>query len=120
MALDSSYRTRILPPSLEASMLKTVRGVNALSLGKMAGIIYACIGLIAGTLIAVIAVLGGFAGLMSREAGGAQFVSMFFGVGAIFIFPIFYGILGAIIGTIVGAIFNVAARMVGGVEFEVD
>jgi hypothetical protein len=101
-------------------MLKTVRGVNALSLGKMAGIIYACIGLFAGTLIAVISVLGGFAGLLSQQSGGRQFVSMFFGVGAVVFLPIFYGILGAILGTIVGAIFNVAARMVGGIEFEID
>jgi len=101
-------------------MLKTVRGVNALSIGKVAGIVYACIGLLAGTVVALISLLGGFAGLMARDSGGAPMISMFLGVGAVVVFPILYGILAAIVGTIMGAAYNLAARTVGGIEIDVD
>jgi hypothetical protein len=101
-------------------MLKTVRGVNALSIGKVAGIVYACIGLLAGTIIALVSLLGGFAGLMSRDSGGAPLISMFLGVGAVLVFPILYGIVGAIVATIIGAAYNLAARVVGGIELDVE
>jgi hypothetical protein len=45
---------------------------------------------------------------------------MFLGAGAVFILPIFYGVLGALIGMLVAVIYNVAARLVGGIEITID
>jgi hypothetical protein len=101
-------------------MIKTVRGIRILSLGKIAGIVYACLGLIVGMLVAMISVLGGFASLANDSGAAAGLIGMFLGVGAVFVFPILYGVLGAVMGMIVGAIYNVAARLVGGLELEID
>ena len=41
-----------------------------------------------------------------------------FGVGAIILLPIFYGCMAFVMTLIQAALFNVAARMTGGVEIE--
>jgi hypothetical protein len=101
-------------------MPKVIREIGVLSLGKVAGIIYACIGLIAGVIVALVSVLGGFAGLLGEGRTAAGFIGMFLGAGAVFILPVFYGVLGALIGMLVAVIYNVAARLVGGIEITID
>ena len=99
-------------------MRKVVRRVGVVSIGKIAGLLYAALGLIIGTLIACVSMLGGFAGLAAGERAGI--VGMVFGVGAIIIAPIFYGTIGALMGMLMSAIYNLVAGAVGGVELEVD
>jgi hypothetical protein len=41
------------------------------------------------------------------------------GVGAVIFLPIFYGVMGLVAGAIVGALYNVFAGMVGGIEIDV-
>jgi hypothetical protein len=101
-------------------MPKVIKEIGVLSLGKVAGIIYACIGLIAGAIVALVSVLGGFAGMLGDGGAAAGLVGMFLGVGAVFLLPVFYGVLGALIGMLVGVIYNVAARLVGGIEITID
>jgi hypothetical protein len=101
-------------------MANVIREIGVLSLGKVAGIVYACIGLLAGIIIALISVVGGFAGLADEGGAAAGFVAMFLGAGAVFVLPIFYGILGSLVGMLVAAIYNVAAKLVGGIEITID
>jgi len=101
-------------------MPKVIREIGVLSLGKVAGIIYACIGLIVGVIVALVSMLGGFAGLAGEGGAAAGFIGMVLGAGAVFILPIFYGVLGALIGMLVAVIYNVAARLVGGIEITID
>jgi hypothetical protein len=101
-------------------MPKVIREIGIVSFGKVAGIVYACIGLIIGAIFALISVLGGFAGLLQQGGAAAGFAAMFLGAGAVFVLPIFYGVLGAIVGMLVAAIYNVAARLVGGIEITID
>lgn len=101
-------------------MPKVIREIGVLSLGKVAGIIYACIGLLVGVVVAMVSVLGGFAGLAHEGGAAAGFVALFLGAGAVFVLPIFYGILGSLVGMLVAVIYNVAARLVGGVEITID
>jgi hypothetical protein len=101
-------------------MPKIVREVGVLSLGKVAGIVYAGIGLLAGVIVAMVSVLGGFAGLADEGGAAGGFVAMFLGVGAVFILPVFYGVLGSVVGMIVAVLYNTAARLVGGVEITID
>jgi len=92
--------------------------VGALSVAKIAAVVYAGIGLLAGLMFALIGMTGMAAGLASESSGGAM-LGAIFGIGAIVFMPICYAIIG-FIGTLIGAtIFNAAARMTGGVEIDV-
>ena len=90
--------------------------VNALSVAKVAAVLYAGLGLLAGALFSLIGMAGLGAALAGQE--GAGFVGMIFGVGAIIIMPICYGIIGFIVAFISASLFNVATGMTGGIEVE--
>src|SRR5262245_7168896 len=90
------------------------------SAAKISGAMYAVIGLIFGGIFAIFALVGaGFAG-MAAEQGEAipAFMGPLFGVGAIVLFPLFYGVMGLVTGAIGAAIYNLLARTVGGLEIE--
>ncbi len=94
----------------------TITRVNPVSAAKVAGLLYVVIGLIAGALLSLVSMGGAALGAASGD-DGAIFGALF-GVGAIVLLPICYGIFG-FIGTLIMAwLFNVAAGMVGGVEIE--
>ena len=99
-------------------MRKVVRRIGVLSVGKVGGLIYGTLGLIFGAIFAGVSLLGGFAAMGRNEAAGA--LGMFFGVGAIVFLPIFYGILGALMGMLMAAIYNLVAGMIGGIELDVE
>ena len=92
-----------------------VRRIGALSLAKMMGALDALLGLIIGAFVSLFALVG--ASLM-QSAGGSGGLKMLFGVGAIIVFPILYGVIGFITGLICGALYNVVARIAGGIEIE--
>lgn len=84
-------------------------------MGKIFLVVYALFGLIAGALFTLVAITG-----LSMSGGSGTRAGMLFGIGAIILIPIIYGILGFISGVIFGAIYNIAARYVGGIEMEVE
>jgi hypothetical protein len=95
--------------------------IGVFSLGKVMGVTYALLGLLIGGIVALISLLG--AGLISgADEGGAApaFVSAMFGVGAVVIAPIAYGLMGFVSGLIGALIYNVVAGMIGGVELDVS
>ena len=98
-------------------MRKVVRRIGVVSVGKIAGLLYAAIGLLIGAIVAFLSTLGGLAGLAQGEGA---FIGMFFGVGAIILFPVFYGTIGALMGMLVSALYNLVAGLIGGIELEVD
>jgi len=105
-----------------------VSSVDPVSLGKVYGVLGALGGLLIGILYALI----GFAmaGVASQSTPGtsappgatAGMVAAFtaFGVFAIVLFPIFYGVGGFICGLLGGLFYNLAAKMTGGIEFTVE
>jgi hypothetical protein len=90
--------------------------VNALSVAKVAAVVYAGIGLIAGALFSLIGMVGFGAALAGVE--GAGLMSTMFGIGAIIFMPICYAILGFIGSFIAASIFNFAAGITGGIEVQ--
>ena len=92
----------------------TIKRIGVLSVAKMLGAIYACIGLIGGAFFSCFALIGATAAF--AEAGSEGLIGLLFGVGAIVIFPIMYGVIGFIGGLIVGFIYNVVAGWMGGIE----
>ena len=98
-------------------MKQVVRSVQILSVGKVMGLVYGGIGVVVGCIIALFSLFGGLAQLASERPGLGLF-GMFLGVGAIILCPIFYGILGFLMGLLMSFLYNLAARVTGGVEIE--
>ena len=96
--------------------MKKIKKIGAMSLGKMMCAIYGLIGLIGGAFVALLSLLGA----SFIEEGGPKGVGVFLGVGAIVLFPLLYGLMGFIMGIISGWIYNLAAKMFGGVEIELE
>ncbi len=92
--------------------------IGVLSVAKIAGVLYAGVGLIIGALFSLIGLAGFAGGLASDSAAGAM-GSALFGVGAIIVLPIFYGVMGFVVTLISAWLFNIAAGITGGVEIEV-
>ncbi len=96
-----------------------IRRVGVLSVAKLQGALYALIGLIFGAVFALISLFGTALGsAMSGGSNSNPLFGAFFGVGAIILFPILYGVLGFVGGLLVAALYNLVAGIVGGVEVE--
>ncbi len=93
-----------------------IRRVGPLSFAKLSGMVYAIMGLIFGGIVSLIALAGGFASNTSEGAG----LSAMVGVGAVVVFPIFYGLIGFLAMLIGAWLYNVVAGIVGGVEVDVQ
>lgn len=100
-------------------MRHTVRRIGVLSLGKVMGSIYATLGLVIGAIFTVFALVGSVIGSIASDSG-EPLLGILFGVGAIVIFPIFYGLIAFVMGMIIAAIYNFAARFTGGLELELE
>jgi hypothetical protein len=92
--------------------------VSPTSVAKVAFILYAGIGLIIGAIVACASLFG--AAFAPHGSDGAGMFGAIFGVGAVIVFPIMYGVFGALGALIGSAIYNVVASIVGGVEITVE
>lgn len=94
--------------------------IDPSSCAKVYGFICLVIGFLIGLVFAAIAWMT--SGLMdaagAEEMGGG--LSVFFGAGAIILFPIIYGVAGFILGYLSAAIYNGAAKFIGGIELEFE
>jgi hypothetical protein len=92
-----------------------INRIAPFSLAKISGTLYAVLGLIFGALFSLVAM----AGLAAGAGNGNSMFGALFGVGAIILFPIFYGCIGFVASLIGAWLYNVLAGMVGGVELDV-
>jgi hypothetical protein len=88
-------------------MRQQIRKFGVGQTAKVAGVLYALMGLV---FIPVFLVMSAFA---PKQAG-------FGGVGFAFAMPILYGVFGFICTAIACALYNLVAKMVGGIEVETD
>ena len=97
-----------------------INRVGPLSVGKVAGTLYAAMGVLIGCVVSLIAMAGT---RMADEAGASPFGGPFgtlFGVGAIVFFPILYGVMGFLFTMLFAVLYNVVAGIVGGIEVDVQ
>ena len=88
----------------------TIQRVHPVSFAKISACVYAMLGLIIGAIIALMSLAG-------KSSSPMPMPGMFgpmFGVAAIVIFPILYGCIGFVGALIGAALYNGAAKMVGG------
>jgi uncharacterized membrane protein YqaE (UPF0057 family) len=95
--------------------------MDVLSCGKVMGIMYTVFGFIAGICFALFASCAAALNPVADQpmAGMSGMAGMLFGVGAIVLMPILYGVLGFFGGMIMALLYNLTARLAGGIEFEV-
>ena len=96
-----------------------IRKVGIGSVVKVSGVLYALLGLVIGFCFALFALVGFGAAAAANDEMPSWFGSLF-GIGAIIILPIFYGVMGAIGGALMGALYNLVAGITGGLEIEVQ
>ena len=94
-----------------------VRKIGVWSAARLYGAVTATMGLFFGVILALFSMVG--AGLAGPDQGPAWLGGLF-GVGAVIILPIFYGVMGVIGGAIGAFLYNLFAGMVGGVEIDVS
>jgi hypothetical protein len=99
--------------------MMVLKSVGVLSAGKVSGALCALLGLLIGGVMAMFS-LAGVALQAQAQGGGPQIPTVFLGVGALILVPIFYGVVGFITGIIYAALYNMIASVVGGIELEFD
>jgi hypothetical protein len=95
-----------------------LKRIGPLSCGRICAWIYAAFGLIVGFIMSIFALVGTVANFGSDGSGSV--FGLIFGIGAVFILPIFYGIVGFLGGLISAGIYNLIARYSGGLEIELS
>jgi len=99
-----------------------IRKIGVLSSGKVSGALYALFGLLLGAFFALFSLIGAGAMMTARDETGAGrmggMLGAMFGVGAIILFPLLYGIVGFIGGVLTAFLYNLVAGFVGGIEVD--
>jgi len=94
---------------------------DLVSLFKVAFLLYATLGLVAGLFYGmVIMVVGQLGSFLGEDLPGLGYLTGIVGVLAIPALALMYGVLGSIVVMIGGALYNLAARLVGGVKMDVS
>ena len=88
-----------------------IRRLGPLSCAKVVGLVYLILGLVFGACLSLISILG-FAG------GTNSVLQGMFGVSAIVVLPIFYGLLGFLGTLIMTSLFNLVVGITGGIEVD--
>ena len=100
-------------------MTRRLTRIAPMPVGKIFGILYAIFGLIFVPFFAIAGLAGLFAD--GSNASGAAAGLMVGGMIAMaVILPIMYGVMGFFGGLLVAAMYNLIARWIGGIEFDVE
>lgn len=95
-----------------------IKRIDVWSVARMYGVLSGSIGLLGGLCLAVFSVVG--AGVIGRNDQMPGFMAAAFGVGAVIILPLLYGVMGIIVGALGAVLYNLFASLVGGVSVEVE
>ncbi len=93
--------------------MKTIKSVGVLSVAKIMGAVYAVLGLLFAPMFLLIGAVGSMAGQHANPFGAIG------GLAMAVIMPFFYGVLGFVFGAIGAFLYNLMAKWIGGIEFEV-
>lgn len=97
-----------------------IRRFGVLSVGKVMGMTYALLGLLGGAIFALFSLFGAALGASLAEDSAGAIPGALFGVGAIILFPIIYGVIGFLGGLLVAAIYNLVSGATGGIQVELS
>jgi hypothetical protein len=90
-----------------------LKKIGAMSCAKVSGVLYAAMGLIIGFFFSLISVFAAMFGSSGHDGAAFGFL---FGIGAVILMPIFYGVIGFVATLIAVSIFNFIVNYTGGIE----
>ncbi len=95
-----------------------VKRIGVWSAARIYGALLAAMGLLFGLMLALASMVG--AGLAGNMQDAPSWIAPVFGIGAIVALPIFYGVMGLVVGAITAVLYNIFAGLVGGVVLETE
>jgi hypothetical protein len=95
--------------------MHVVKSVGVLSCAKIAAALQAAMGLIIMPFFLLIAVIGAIAGSRATDRLSSAIVV----VVALFL-PVFYGVVGFVMGAFAGWVYNLVSKWIGGIELELQ
>jgi hypothetical protein len=98
--------------------MRKIKRFEPLSVMKIAAICYGIVGLLEGAIFSVVFSIIPLAGHDGQRL--PRFFGVLFGGFSIIFFPILFAVMGAVGGGLMAAVYNVAARYVGGIAVEVE
>ena len=90
--------------------------IGPVSYGKIMGVGMALFGLVFGLIMAIAISIGG--AMVGKAAGLGSLAGI--GWALVIVLPITYGIMGFLIGLISAALYNLFAKIVGGIEVKIE
>jgi hypothetical protein len=94
--------------------MHVIKSVGVFSVAKIMGLIQACFGLVLAPFFLLIGMLGSLAGQHETPFAGM------FGVFFALLMPVIYGVMGFVFGAIGALLYNLFARVAGGIELEME
>jgi|SRR3989344_5094561 len=94
-----------------------VKRIGVWSVAKLEAVLMAIMGLIFGVIYFVMSLIIGALGLGNGDAASFGLLAGLGVLGIIFL-PIFYGLLGLVMGALSAWLYNVIAGWIGGIEIE--
>ncbi len=91
-----------------------LKKIGVLSLGKIAGLMGLVAGIIAVIILTVIQKI--MTGLPTAQLAMSELYSL--SLKTALIIPLYYAVIGFIWGTVIALIYNLAAKYIGGIKFE--
>jgi hypothetical protein len=98
--------------------MRRIKKFDPLSVMKISAICYSALGLVEGVIFSVMFSIIPIAGHDGQRM--PRFFGVLFGGFSIILFPALFAAIGAIGGGLMAALYNVAARYVGGIAVEVE
>lgn len=97
-----------------------IRSIGLWSACKLFGVLYGLLGLVLGGIITGLSMLGFLGGVAAGMKDLPGFLPLVIGAASIVIFPLVYGLVGALAGVIGSMIYNFAASLSGGLEVRLE
>ena len=94
-----------------------IQRIQPMPLAKISGVLYAVLGLVAGVFFSLVSLAIPAVQPHDHQLPGW---SLLFGVGAIVLLPLVYGVIGFVSGLIGASLYNGLSKYVGGIVVEVE
>ena len=101
-------------------MAQRLKSVGVMSVAKTATVLYAGIGLIAGAVVWLITMAAPDLFTSSSIVGGKALFGLAGGAVVLIVLPVVYGCVGFVIGLVASWLYNMVARITGGIEVSLE